>query len=116
MKNPPQEPDAINGRAAFGAGIGTVVAIVVGIVVAYLLGNCRSRELGLAWIAPRVPRLTGDINAIETSQYDVEAQGLEDHRRAQEWLASYGWVDRDRRVIHVPVDVAFQLYLSRGKQ
>ena len=34
-------------------------------------------------------------------------------REPPERLSSYGWVDRERRIVHIPMERAKQLYLSR---
>jgi hypothetical protein len=34
-------------------------------------------------------------------------------RQLPERLNSYGWVDREQRIVHIPIERAKQLYLSR---
>ncbi|HWO10864.1 MAG TPA: hypothetical protein VNN80_15325 [Polyangiaceae bacterium] len=36
-------------------------------------------------------------------------------RDAPERLKRYGWVDRERRLVHIPIDRAKELYLARGQ-
>jgi len=112
MNHPPQEPDVLPGRGLTGVGAGVVLAIVIGVLIASGIGRCRSRQLGHEWVPMPGPPITGDINAIETRPFSVEAQGLDAHQREATWLRSYGWVDRAHQVVHVPVDVAIDLYLS----
>jgi hypothetical protein len=45
--------------------------------------------------------------------FSVEAQGLASHRLAETWLSGYGWVDRGRRIIRIPIDAAFEVYLAK---
>jgi hypothetical protein len=33
---------------------------------------------------------------------------------AEDWLHSYGWVDRQRGVVHIPIDRAIDLIIERG--
>jgi hypothetical protein len=113
MKHPPQEPEVLSGRALAGVGTGIVLILVVAVMIALALGRCRSRELGHAWVPARVPQITGDINAIETRLFSIDAQGLEEHRREDTRLRGYGWIDRAHRIVHVPIDVAIELYLSQ---
>lgn len=113
MKHPPQEPDIVPGRTVTGVGIGVVVAVVLSVVIALSIGKCRSRQLGHVWVPPLAwPEIKGDINAMETRLFSVEAQGLAEHQRAEARLHGYGWIDRSRRIVHVPIDVAIDLYLK----
>lgn len=113
MNHPPQEPDVLPGRTLTGVGGGVVLATVAGVMIAIAIGRCRSHELGHEWV-PLLgrPPITGDINAIETRLLSVEAQGIEAHQREDAWLHSYGWIDRAHQIVHVPIDVAIDLYLS----
>ena len=80
----------------------------IALVVAYLLGGSHEQP---------APPMRSDINGIETSTFATEAQGLAEHRTEAQRLSTYGWVDRDKGVIHVPIDVAFELWLAqRGAQ
>jgi hypothetical protein len=106
MKHPPQEADQIPGRAMVGVGVGVVIAAVVGVLIAYGLEHCGDRS-------GEGPAFTGDVNGMETRAFALEAQGLEDHARDEQQLQTYGWSDRAHRIVHVPIDVAFDLYLRR---
>jgi len=113
MKHPPQEPDVIPGRTVTGVGTGVVITLALGVVISLSIGRCRSRQLGHVWVPPPVsPAIQGDINAMETRPFSVEAQGLAEHQREEAQLHGYGWVDRSRRIVHVPIDVAIDLYLE----
>jgi hypothetical protein len=113
MKHPPQEPDVVPGPVVTGVGIGVVIALGLGVVIAMSIGSCRSRQLGHVWVPPLAwPEIKGDINAMATRPFSVEAQGLAMHQREEARLHGYGWIDRSRRIVHVPIDVAIDLYLK----
>ena len=116
MKHPPQEADIIPGGKSAGVIVATIIAIVIGVLTAYGLGRCKARELGVAWSPPSRPQVPAEVNAMETGYFAVEAQGLEMHGVADDWLSTYGWVDRDTQIIRVPIEVAFELYLARQRE
>ncbi|HTL32026.1 MAG TPA: hypothetical protein VL326_02810 [Kofleriaceae bacterium] len=111
MKHPPQEADIIPGRSVAATGVGVIVAIVLGALAAYGIDACRTHELGYE-AAPH-ESMPAEVNAMETTVFTSEAQGIESHERAEQVLASYGWVDRDKQLVRVPIEVAFELLLAR---
>lgn len=120
MKHPPQEPNLIPSSLVVASTLGVIAAIAIGCVIAQAIASWRTAE---QHSNPRAPaeRLSGvppevvpaEVNAIETLPFSVDAQGLASHQVAEAWLSGYGWVDRGRRVIHIPIDVAFDAYLAR---
>lgn len=111
MKHPAQEPDRIPGGAVTGVGIGVIVATVIGVVVMFGIERCRFRQIQVETRTP--PPFTGDINAMETLPYSMEAQGLAQHAREDKELESYGWVEREQGILHIPIEAAFELYLQQ---
>lgn len=112
MIHPPQEPDIVPGRKIAVVGVGTVIATIVGVLVAYGIGSCRLRGLGLELTEAREP-VRNEVNAIERSVFVEEAQGLEDHRRGEAVLGSYGWVDRRQQIVRIPVERAYAIIQAR---
>lgn len=119
MKHPPQEPNQVASNLVVGAILGVIAAIGIGCVVAHAIATWRTAAQRSD---PRAPseRMRGspvdvppEVNAMETLPFRVEAQGLASHRIAEAWLSSYGWIDRGRRILHVPIDVAFDVYLAK---
>jgi hypothetical protein len=102
------EPDAIPVRA-----IGTTLAAVafvtvIGALIAYALaGGTRAGEGAM---------LGHDVSGVETTPFRTEAQGLADEAAADKRLHSYGWVDREHRVVHVPIGVAIDVMLRQQGQ
>jgi len=117
MKHPAQEPNAVPAGAITGTIIGVAFAIAIGGLVAYGIEAWRTDELAGDPSAPaeQMRGVPAEVNAMETTPFTVEAQGLASHRVAESWLSSYGWIDREHRIVHVPIDVAFDLYLARGQ-
>lgn len=104
MRHPPQEADVISGGFVARVALGVVTTMAIALAVAYLLGGSHRQV---------TQTLHPDINGIETSPFSTEAQGLAEHATEEHQLATYGWIDREHRIIHVPIGVAFDLWLAQ---
>ncbi|MCW5808601.1 MAG: hypothetical protein KIT31_39990, partial [Deltaproteobacteria bacterium] len=114
MKHPPQEPDVVNRHAIAMSGIGVTVAIAVGVVVVFLLAGSSTRELAAGGATRR--GLPTEVSNVELAPFEAEAQGLEGNQYATHFLDTFGWVDRERGIVHVPIDTAIRLYLTRRRE
>lgn len=112
MIHPPQEPDIVPGRAIAGVGVATVIAIIVGVLVAYGIAECRMRSLGVEVTEAREPIRT-EVNQIERGVFALEAQGLDDHRQIEAVLGNYGWVDRKQQIVRIPIERAYAIVRAR---
>jgi hypothetical protein len=108
-----QEPDLIASRPVLLVVVATVVLTAVGVAVAWLLEVGQLGAIQGDAPPPRPPRIPTEVSAIETQIFARRAQGLEDNRAAERWLSSYGWIDREQGVVHIPIEAAIELYLSR---
>jgi hypothetical protein len=120
MKHPPQEPNVVPSNLLVAAILGVIVAIAIGCVIAHGIATWRTAALRsdasaaaerMQGVPPEV--VPPEVNAIETLPFSVEAQGPASHQVAETQLSGYGWVDRGRRIIHVPIEVAFDVYLAK---
>jgi hypothetical protein len=115
-----QQPDVVPGRAIAAVIAAAMVATAVGVAIAWGLADC-GRGAGSGVAEPGAPdraparpaRMPSEVSAVETTLFDERAQGLEDRAAAEAWLSSYGWVDRERGIVHIPIDAAIDLYLRR---
>src|SRR5436190_1201349 len=96
--------------------IGALVISFVLCVVTYLLLRAREAQLrpggqfAERHLGP--PHQSANILAIP---YEVAASldPLAERQRAR--LQSYGWIDRDRRTAHIPIDRAMEIIVRRGE-
>ncbi|HEU4611616.1 MAG TPA: hypothetical protein VFS15_06045 [Kofleriaceae bacterium] len=115
MKHPAQEPDIVpTGLITLVIGV-VIVAMGIGVLVMWGIARFRTEQLRgdpteLAEQRLGVPR---EVNAMEMVPFTEEAQGLASHALGEKVLNSYGWVDEQRQIVHVPIGVAFDLYLAR---
>jgi hypothetical protein len=105
-KAPPPEPDQLRPRVFL---IGLVALAVFGLAVlaAEWAHQAWARHLG-----PRgeLPAQLGSptINELYQRQFPLERDEAERRAAQERRLHGYGWVDRDRGVIHVPVERAME--------
>jgi hypothetical protein len=103
-----QEPDAISGRALGKAGALIVAAMAICIPLTWLLADCGAD--------PRVeesppPSTAGRLELDLFSRTSMTSE--QERRAARERATSWGWVDPQRRRVHVPLEIAIEIYLAR---
>jgi hypothetical protein len=104
-----QERDALPARAlAKVAIVGVVVVIAAVIVAARMLGAAGGKAHGAT--VSKVP--VAEEGVVEQSLIDRSDRAALKRGRAQQRLASYGWVDRASAVAHIPIDRAIDLYVA----
>ena len=98
----------IGGIFRFGAGL-LVVAVIVHLLIFESRENARvPAEYPLA-------RSQGDRLPPEPRLQTDPRQELSDLRaKEDQWLGSYGWVDRNAGVVRIPIEAAMKLTLQRG--
>ena len=135
---PGVEPDGINLRAIFGFGIG--LAVVAALAHVAMLGmywmldrqqaaEQPARVFPLAADEnarrPPEPRLQGGVHTDNAGRLISDAgnadlnigtkEALRDLRNEEDQvLTSYSWIDRNAKVVHIPIERAMALTLQRG--
>jgi hypothetical protein len=110
--HPEQEPDLQSVR---------IVLIIFAVLVALTI-------LFSAWAALTVNTQTGrffspeptgpdarllEETPIQFDLFDAEGVGLQMKSRDRARLQRLGWLDRDRGIVHLPIDLAMQIQVSR---
>ena len=114
MKHPPQERDLVPGRTIAGISAGVVAATIGGVLVAWGILRCDARDVEDERMSSRLlDEASAEVNAMERALFQLEAQGLEMNQRAAAHLSSYGWIDRDRGLVRIPIHAAFRVLLER---
>jgi hypothetical protein len=135
---PGVEPDHINVRAILGFGIG--LAVVAALAHVAMLGmywmldrqhvaDQPARVFPMAADEdarrPPEPRLQGGVHTDNAGRLVPEIEDTERNAGPKEALrelrgeedqilGSYSWVDRNAKVVHIPIDQAMKLTLQRG--
>ncbi len=76
-----------------------------------LLQEAKPRTREERWYM-NVPR---EVNEVEAAPFSARTDAESQAQAAKLRLRSYGWVARDEGVVHIPIDVAYDVYL-RGRR
>jgi hypothetical protein len=109
------ETSDVNIRAIFGFGLGlTIVTVVVGAAVWLLFQYFNARESRPVFI--EYPLATQDTRVPPEPRLQTNPRQAMNELRAREneLLTSYGWVDKDKGVVRIPIERAMQLIVERG--
>ena len=123
-----QEDDRIPGKPILVVLGFAVVMIIAGSLAAFLIAQWRSAQLadvrgGVMYFEPlpqtapaAVPgQVPEEVNHIEQVLFADRAPGLEERAFEQKILGTYGWVDRDARLVRIPIDRAIELYVQQSR-
>ena len=108
-----QEEDLLAGRAiTVIAALVVLLTLVMCLWAARLLaGHERAQRPSLIFPEAALPR-PSEASAIEQESFGRVPQARVDRLAQRERLSSYGWVQRERGTVHIPIDRAIDLYLA----
>jgi hypothetical protein len=101
-------------RPLFGVVIGVILAVAGAVAVAAWLGASWREDLGGE---PYSGGATlGQPREVEGTPMSLFSDpDPPEATTAADQLSSYGWVDEERGIVRVPIDVAIDLYLERAE-
>ena len=141
--NVTQESDRVPGKGILVAAACLIAISAIGVVAAYFISEHSSAELArerrqplyvddgpgpaprpIPAPTPGAPPAPGaipghvpeEVNHIEQVLFSERAPGLEERASEHTLLRSYGWVNRDARLVRIPIDRAIELYVQRNLQ
>jgi hypothetical protein len=108
-----QDPDHVPGRVVVLAAAVVIATIAVSVVAVALMttgwrDQLRSNPQGAGW----EERIPADVSHVEAAAFGRATDAERDAVAARLELTRYGWNDRARGRVHVPIDVAMRLYLE----
>jgi hypothetical protein len=113
-----QEEDVIRTRRLVAVGIAAMVVFTIGVLAARW-EQVVSERGDLPTGRPRIPAEVhqSEVGIVYQRTFEELApgEGQRLHARQAEQLASYGWVDPGRGIIHVPIDLAMRRYLEGAR-
>jgi len=112
-----QEEDRIATRKVIAVGVGSLVIFAIGVALAWLLLERRTAALLPEGEPPSPPQIgqteVGIVNQTPFGEPSkAEQRAATQHAR----LHSYGWVDRRRGLIHIPIERAMQLEVEESRR
>jgi hypothetical protein len=110
--HPPAEADSINSWKIAAVGVASLLVFLVASVVTVGFMHRRQRELNPSH--PMMPAQAGQRKIGLVEQQLFENANHAQARRVHELdrLRSYGWVDRQKGLVHVPIDRAMERALQ----
>lgn len=109
-----QERDRIPSTKIVVVGLLSIVIFAVGVILATWMLRARTQRLQPHGPGP-LPPLAGEPKIGIVNQFLFETPSdFQDRQR--ERLDSYGWVDRARGQVHIPVERAMQMMIQESKR
>lgn len=124
-----QEPDELAEGSIVGFLVGTVLTMLVGVVVAWVLlvgheaeyrpsGNFLEKNYGSPLTQERRNEKGGatepGIELVPFSSKILPAE--EDRKKDTKALHSYGWADAEKKTIHIPIEKAMEMVVKGQAQ
>jgi hypothetical protein len=105
------EEDRISTGTILVVGVGSLLVFLVAgwLAVAYL--HARQAEHGPVAMPSEAGR--SKVGMVEQDFFDVAVRGTRQKAQKLERLGSWGWVDREAGVVHMPIERAMEL-VARG--
>ena len=108
-----EEREDVPPRAILGLTLGFVLLVAVGVLLVVLLLKLARREPSASAVPSRAMQQREEVNHLELSLFATAPRESKSRARAIERLGSYGYVDRQRGIVHIPIDRAIDLYVDR---
>lgn len=100
-------------------GFGSLALFAAGIYVAYLLlGNwtLQNQIRGPAVIPEPVQKRDAELGIVDQQLFELEHREKDERAALVQRLNSYGWVDKDKKVVHIPIQEAMRQVVSEQKK
>jgi len=112
-----QEPDQIASRRVVAIGVGSLVLFVLGVIATGLFLRQSAGTLeprGEARVTPEIGQ--SEIGIVNQTPFGLVGKSDLQKAPQRERLEHYGWVDRQRGIVHIPIERAMELTVQGGTQ
>jgi hypothetical protein len=102
--------DDVSMKKIIAVGVVSLVVFALSAVVAYVILRRDEAELRQRGVAPMATGLARkhEIGMVDYIPFDADARLDRWRAEKAKALNSYGWVDRSKRIIHIPVEEAMK--------
>jgi hypothetical protein len=109
-----QERDRINTPRIIVVSIGSLIIFALGVLAAWWMLDVRTRRFQPQG-PPPPPALAGEpkIGMVEQRPFAIPSDFMD---RQRQRLSSYGWVDRARGQVHIPIERAMQIVVEEANK
>ncbi len=103
----------MNWKSIIGVGVGSIIIFAVATVWSTHILNSTRAAMQPAG-PPPVPRQVDEyeVGIVNQRVFALDQRAAQKRLQQIERLRSYGWVDREAGVAHIPIDEAMKMYLS----
>jgi hypothetical protein len=109
--------DGVNIKMIVAVGVIALAAFALCAVVAWWILRNDTNRLKAEGIAPRAPLIgQPEIGIVEQIHFDSDFRLEEWQAAKKKRLGSYGWVDKAKGIVHVPIDKAIDEVVSQHAQ
>jgi hypothetical protein len=106
----PGTDDDVNVKLILGVGLVSLIVFALSAVVAHLILRRDETALQQRGVAPMVRGLSklDEVGIIDNVPFDADSRLDRWRAEKAKALTSYGWVDRKKGIIHIPVEEAMK--------
>jgi hypothetical protein len=112
-----EEQQKMNWKVIIGVGVGSVVIFALATVWSTHILNATKAEMQPAGPLP-IPRQVNsyEVGIVNQRVFALDQRAAQKRLQQMERLESYGWVDRQAGLAHIPIDEAMKMYLQQQEQ
>ena len=108
-----EEPEAVSAPLVTGALVFTLLMGAALIIGAYALLRGREGELRPSGrFAERSLRVDGPVGGVLQEPFEIAGARPSEREQQEQELHQFGWVDRTRRIVRIPIEQAMRLIVE----
>ena len=113
MSHPVQEEDRIPVSKIVLVAIVSLAVFAIGVVWSVSIQRSENQTV-VQWHKPAGPDLTGqpEVGIVYQLPFNKSAYAADKKAEREQWLTHYGWTDKAKGTVHMPIELAIQKYVQ----